>query len=102
MALDALNAIKMRASLTPFTDTNLEAFKKAVWDERYFELCYENKIWFDMVRTRFIRDDSTGKYVNFIGYTTNWEKTYTEDQLLFPVPLREMQTNPNLDQNPGY
>ncbi len=101
-ALDALNAIKTRAGLPLFTDTNLEAFKKAVWDERYFELCYENKMWFDMVRTRLIRDDKTGQYVNFVGYTTNWDKTYTEDQLLFPVPLREMQTNPNLSQNAGY
>jgi hypothetical protein len=101
-ALDALNAIRTRAGLSSFTDTNMDEFKKAVWDERYFELSYENKTWFDMVRTRFIRDDLSGNYVNFIGYTTNWGKTYGETQLLFPIPLREIQTNPNLNQNSGY
>lgn len=102
MALDALNAIRTRAGLPSFTSTNIEEFKKAVWDERYFELCYENKMWFDMVRTRLIRDDITGEYVNFIGYKTNWDKIYTETQLLFPVPLREIQANSNLNQNSGY
>lgn len=102
IALDALNEVRTRAGLPSFTDTNIEKFREAVWDERYFELCYENKMWFDMIRNRQIRDDATGNYVNFIGYTTNWDKTYTETQLLFPIPLREIQTNSNLIQNSGY
>jgi len=101
-AFFSLNSVRIRAGLDSFTDPNLEEFKKAVWDERYFELSYENKMWFDMIRTRLIREDDTGNYVNFIGYNSNLNKTYTEIQLLFPVPLREIQTNPNLNQNPGY
>jgi hypothetical protein len=101
-SIDALNAVRSRAKLSPFIDTNREAFEKAVWDQRYFELCYENKTWFDIVRTRLVRDDDTGNYVPFVGYTTNWGKIYTETQLLFPIPLRELQTNPKLTQNPGY
>lgn len=101
-SFDALNAVRVRADLSPFTDADIHKFLKAVWDERYFELCFENKMWFDMLRTRLIRDDISGDYVNFIGYTTNWGKTYSESQLLFPIPLREMQTNPNLIQNSGY
>lgn len=101
-AFDALNAIRERATLAVFTDANLDAFKKAVWDQRYFELCYENRMWFDMTRTRLIRDDASGEYVNFVGYTNNWGKTYTETQLLFPIPLSEMQANTNLTQTSGY
>ncbi|HUX58015.1 MAG TPA: RagB/SusD family nutrient uptake outer membrane protein [Bacteroidales bacterium] len=101
-AFNALNLIRNRAGLIPFDNTNMEAFKKEVWDQRYFELCYENKMWFDMLRTRLIRDDNTGAYVTFIGYKNNWGKVYSQTQLLFPIPLREMQTNTNLDQNPGY
>ncbi len=101
-AFNALNAIRERATLTVFTDANLDAFKKAVWDQRYFELCYENRMWFDMIRTRLIRDDASGEYVNFVGYTNNWGKTYTEIQLLFPIPLSEMQANSNLTQTTGY
>lgn len=101
-AIDAVNRIRTRAGLEQFTDNGKENFLKEVWDQRYFELCYENKTWFDMLRTRQIRDDTTGNYVPFVGYITNWGKTYTATQLLFPLPLREMQANPNLEQNPGY
>ena len=102
VALDALNLIRNRAGIGSFTNTNKESFLHAVWDQRYFELCYENKMWFDMLRTRLIRDDKTGNFVPFVGYKTNWNKVYTETQLLFPIPLREIQANTNLTQNPGY
>ncbi len=101
-AINAVNQIRARAGLIPFTDTGKDKFVKEVWDQRYFELCYENKMWFDILRTRVIRNDKTGNYLPFVGYKTRWGKTYTETQLLFPLPLREMQTNPNLEQNPGY
>jgi hypothetical protein len=101
-ALEALNLIRRRASLPDVNDKTPDSFKKAVWDQRYFELCYENKMWFDMVRTRLIRDDKSGEYVNFVGYTNNWGKIYDEPQLLFPIPLSEMQANTNLVQNPDY
>ncbi len=101
-SLDAVNKIRERAGLAPFSRTDKDAFIKEVWDQRYFELCYENKVWFDMLRTRLVREDATGKYVPLVGYTTKWGKTYTETQLLFPLPLGEMQANSNLVQNPGY
>ena len=100
-AFDALNAIRNRATLSAFTNSNLDVFKKAVWDQRYFELCYENRMWFDMIRTRQIRDDASGEYVNFIGFVNNWGEIYSEKELLFPVPLTEIQTNPNLETESG-
>lgn len=101
-AFSALNAVRKRAGLSDFTNTNAEAFRKAVWDERYFELCYESKTWFDMQRTRLIRNDASGNYQNFIGYVTNAGKSYAEKHLLFPVPLRELQANSKLTQTIGY
>jgi hypothetical protein len=96
MAINALNAVRNRANLLDFTNIDLESFKKEVWNQRYFELCYENKMWFDIARTRLIRDDATGEFVNIVGYTNNWGKTYGENHLLFPFPLSEVQANPNL------
>jgi hypothetical protein len=55
-----------------------------------------------MLRTCLIRDDKTGNYVPFVGYKSNWNKVYTETQLLFPLSMREIQTNTNLTQNPVY
>mgnify|MGYP000035923762 CR=1 FL=1 len=101
-SIDIVNQIRERANLEPFSDRSFNAFREEVWDQRYFDLCYENKMWFDMLRTRKIRDDKSGKYVDFVGYTNNWGKVYTETQLLFPIPLGEMQANSSLVQNPGY
>ncbi|HEA28829.1 MAG TPA: RagB/SusD family nutrient uptake outer membrane protein [Leeuwenhoekiella sp.] len=101
-AMESLNLIRLRANLPEFNNTGEDAFIKEVWNQRYFELSYENKMWFDMIRTRLIRDDGTGEYVNFAGYINNWGKSYSETNLLFPLPLTEIQANSNLVQNPGY
>lgn len=99
---DIVDRIRGRAGLSPFTKIDGDSFLREVWNQRYFDLCYENKMWFDILRTRKIRDDKSGEYVNFVGYKTNWNKVYTETQLLFPIPLSERQANSNLTQNPGY
>ena len=103
LALQSLNAIRERADLPPVpAGLSMEEFEEAVWAERYYELAYESKIWFDMVRTRMVRNDLTKEFDNFVGHTTVWGKTFTEDQLLFPIPQRETDNNPNLVQNPGF
>lgn len=101
-ALEALNRIRRRAELPDFTNPDKDLFRKAVWDERYFELCFEGKIWFDMVRTRKIRNDFTGAYDDFSGYQTVYGKQYTDQFLLFPLPQRELNANSQLTQNKDY
>jgi hypothetical protein len=73
-----------------------------VWTQRYLELAYEGKTWFDMLRTRKVRNDITGSFDEFIGHTTVWGKTFTENQLLLPIPQREINNNPKLTQNKGF
>ncbi|ANH82190.1 starch-binding protein [Niabella ginsenosidivorans] len=103
VAQKALNDIRKRAELAPFTNTNTDAFEKEVWLERYFELCFENKMWFDMIRTRKIHNDVTGNWDNFVGHKTVFGSTYTEKQLLFPIPKQETDINPNLlPNNTGF
>lgn len=101
-AMEALNQVRRRAELPDYTNSNKDPFKEAVWDERYFELCFEGKIWFDMIRTRKIRNDFNGKYENFADYKTVYDKQYTNQFLLFPLPQREMNANSELVQNVGY
>ena len=101
-SVEVVNQIRNRAGLNSIQTRNREQFLHEVWNQRYFDLCYENKMWYDMIRTRKIRDDKSGNYVDFVGYTTIWGKTYTETQLLFPIPLEERQANSNLTQNVGY
>ncbi|MFC5412741.1 RagB/SusD family nutrient uptake outer membrane protein [Larkinella bovis] len=101
-AMKALNDIRARANLAPVTTTNVDQFEQAVWAERYFELAYEDKMWFDMLRTRKVRNDITKQWDDFVGHKTVYGKTFTANQLLFPIPLREINNNRNLVQNPGF
>lgn len=101
-AIKYVNMIRQRANLSPIAAMSQDAFEKEVWTQRYLELCYEGKIWFDMLRTRKVRNDLTGNFDEFVGHTTVWGKTFTENQLLFPIPLREINNNPNLKQNKGF
>jgi hypothetical protein len=102
LAMQSLNDIRERAELPPVTTTDPEEFEKAVWAERYFELAYENKMWFDMLRTRQVRNDISGQWEDFVGHTNVFGKTFSEAQLLFPIPQREIDNNRNLEQNPGF
>ena len=102
LAYQTLNAIRARAELPALEGLSQEAFEKAVWAERYYELAYESKIWFDMIRTRKVRNDLTKQFDDFVGHTNLYGKTFTQNQLLFPIPQRETDNNPNLVQNPGF
>jgi hypothetical protein len=102
-AIKYVNAIRARANLAPIGTMSQTDFEHEVWLQRYFELCFENKMWFDMVRTRKVHNDVTGNWDNFVGHKTVYNQTFTEKQLLFPVPQQEIDVNPNLlPNNPGY
>ncbi len=102
LAKDVVNEIRARAELAPIGNLNGEAFEREVWNQRYFELSFEGKIWFDMLRTRKVRNDITKNYDDFVGHRNVFGATFQEKNLLFPIPLREIQTNPSLTQNPGF
>jgi starch-binding outer membrane protein, SusD/RagB family len=102
MAIESVNKIRLRANMPPIGAMSQDDFEKEVWTQRYLELAYEGKMWFDMLRTRKVRNDITKNWDDFVGHTTIWGKTFTANQLLFPIPLREINNNPNLTQNPGF
>lgn len=83
-----LNEIRNRAGLTDKASITLDD----IMEERFVELCYEGHRWFDLIRTN--RVDAVMSVIN----PTTWVSTAS----LLPIPLREIQQNPNLTQNPGY
>lgn len=102
-AIAYVNAIRQRAGLAPIGALSQAGFEQEVWLQRYFELCFENKMWFDMVRTRKVHNDVTGNWDDFVGHKTVFGATFAEKQLLFPVPKQETDVNPNLlPNNPGF
>ncbi|HMH23832.1 MAG TPA: RagB/SusD family nutrient uptake outer membrane protein [Puia sp.] len=102
-AIGYVNAIRARANLAPIGALSQSDFEHEVWLERYYELCFENKMWFDMVRTKKVHNDVTGNWDDFVGHKTVWNATFTASQLLFPLPKQETDVNPNLmPNNPGF
>jgi hypothetical protein len=105
-AYDALKRIRDRAQLTtPALGTfNANSFRELVWKERWHELCYEQITWFDMVRLRKAFNENTKGFDEFVGHTNlSSNQKLQQKHLLLPLPIPEMQNNPNLKpQNPGY
>lgn len=105
-AYDALKRIRDRAKLTtPALGTYTQAsFREAVWRERWYELCYEQITWFDMVRLRKVFNETTKGFDEFVGHVNkSSNQPLQAKHLLFPLGVQEMLNNPNLKpQNPGY
>ncbi|HEY3401749.1 MAG TPA: RagB/SusD family nutrient uptake outer membrane protein [Ohtaekwangia sp.] len=82
---DAINKIRARADvgdLAPGLDVT--AFRKAVIEERARELTFEGDRLFDLRRTNTMEEILVIKY----------GKTITSGAYFFPVPQREIDTNP--------
>jgi hypothetical protein len=91
-AVAEYNIVRTRAGLARHTlgiNVATQADVLAAIDkERRLELAFEGDRWPDLVRT--------GRAVTVKGIA---DRAY---QALFPIPLRDIRTSPNLVQNPGY
>lgn len=91
-AVDYLNMVHTRAGLAAYTFSGDLSTKQQVLDavflERRLELAFEGEYWFDLVRT--------GRAAAAIG------SNFSAHEGLWPIPVGEMDTAPNLVQNPGY
>ena len=122
-----INKVRGReeVNMPPVTETNTEALREIVRRERRIEFCLEQLIrymdirrwgiFMDVMNRKFYgmkltddpesyteyRVETSGKYR---GHYIVIDKTgtYTEDNMLIPIPLYEIDINPNLQQNPGY
>ena len=101
-AYEAVNAIRTRAQLPSLAGLAKDRFREAVWRERWYELCFENITWFDMVRLRKAFDLKTKQFNNYVGHKFTYGPALTERELVFPVPAYELNNNSNLVRTPGY
>lgn len=94
-AREAINKIIRRAHGVDLNESSAydvdasigqEAFRDVVLEERFKEFPEEGHRWFDLKRT--------GRLVEVLGIP--------EHRSLFPIPLRDLQVNSMLEQNPGY
>ncbi|MGY0036224.1 RagB/SusD family nutrient uptake outer membrane protein [Pedobacter sp. NJ-S-72] len=80
-AYDAVNLIRKRAKLPDLTGLSNSQFQEAVWRERWYELCFENVTWFDMVRLHKAFNVSTKGFDNYVGHKFSYGPVLTEREL---------------------
>jgi len=98
-----VNKIRTRATLPALQGLTKDEFREAIWRERYHELAYENKSYFDIQRTRKAYNLKTGKFEDATTYVNEAGYKFTLDYLLWPIPQKEIDANPKLKpQNPGW
>lgn len=96
-AVTDLNAVRSRANVSQLqlgTDVNTaEEILIAIENERRVEFAFEAHRWFDLART--------GRAKTVLEALD--PKTVVDPhELLFPIPITQLQLDPSLTQNPGY
>jgi hypothetical protein len=96
-ALQYVNAVRNRSNAASITAAELNL--NFILDERGRELNFEGHRRSDLIRF--------GKFTGG-SYLWPWKggvkegTSIPEHYNLYPIPLKAMQANPNLTQNPGY
>lgn len=100
-ALPYLNQVRRRAKLPNLTAVTLDN----VLNERRHELAFENHRWTDLIRTGKaieIMTEYGQRMKSQFDFLPANSFNVTENRLIYPIPYRETQINPELEQNPGY
>ncbi|MGQ1892017.1 RagB/SusD family nutrient uptake outer membrane protein [Thermophagus sp. OGC60D27] len=94
LALEGFNAIRNRAGLS---DDFSSVTKADLLKERRIELAFENHRLYDLVR--FGEAESV---MTAFSQTEEANFVFNANDLLLPIPQREINLNSGLKQNPGY
>jgi len=94
--LNDLNLIRRRAS-APAIAAPEDITMAVIQGDRYRELCFEGHALQDMRRWRGSVNTPSGSPWG-TGVAIHWN----DNRLVFPIPQREIDVNPQLVQNPGY
>ncbi len=96
-ALDYVNALRERAGATSVVDSDLDL--DFILDERSRELAWELHRRTDLIR---FNKFTGGEYIWEWKGNTQAGRATDAKYGLFPIPAKDINTNPNLKQNPGY
>jgi hypothetical protein len=101
-----INQVRARAGLPALAaGLTQAAFRDAVFKEERVELAFEDKRWFQLVRTGraipVMTAHGTEVKSYAIGRRPSVAYNITASMLIYPLPVREITIN-GLPQNPGY
>jgi tetratricopeptide (TPR) repeat protein len=92
-----LNMVRNRAGLVDLSGLSSEEFKLVMERERRSEFFLEGHRWFDLVRTGRLKT-VMNQYFQDKGLSFS----ISDHEWIMPIPLREIDIDPNLEQNPGF
>jgi len=109
-ALNALNQVRQRAGLTLLQANSPQAATKQtlrneIDRQRRLELAFEGERWFDLLRyARHTQADASATHAVTALDIIAQQRVGARDvnYLVFPIPQSETNTNPLIQQNPGY
>lgn len=113
-AVEAYNRIRRRAGISEWPNVNdldgnpypndQDGFRRAIRQERRWELCYEGKRIFDLRRwgNLVATFQARGNVANPTPQDVIRAQNIQEKHNLFPIPYQEIQKDPSLIQNPGF
>jgi len=89
------NKVRIRSGLLNVTGLDQSALREKILHERRMELAFEGQRWYDLIRV------NNGQYgIDFLH--SIGKLNMSSKYLIFPVPQKERDANPNLTQNTGY
>jgi hypothetical protein len=102
--VSGINDVRTKAGVPTYTAATLTLLN--IMSERAYELIFENKMLYDMRRTRKALVDGPGQFTalaNFVGYQpTYFTYKFTAQHLLDPVSSTEIDNNKLCMQNFGW
>jgi hypothetical protein len=108
-ALNRLNQVRVRAGLAALSlgspqAATKQALRNEIDRQRRLELAFEGERWWDLVRyARHNQVEAGAHAVTAFNLIAQFRKGIQDaNYLLFPLPQAEINTNPQLQQNPGY
>lgn len=116
---NAVERIRQRAGLDPYqlpSGLTKDQMRETIQHERYIELAFEQKRYWDLRRWKIMRQvmdgktftamyiykESDGSYRYDPQPLKNGACRFDEHMYFMPIPQSEMNKNPNLEQNPGW
>ena len=96
-AIVQLNLIRNRAGLSNSTAVSQSEVRNAIRFERRLELIGEGHRWFDLKRYGTAVD-----VMNAFFASQGQSVAINQNQLVLPIPQSQLDTDPAIEQNPGY
>ena len=98
-AFAAINRVRTRANMPEYSGMDQQTLREAIRDERVRELAIEGYRWWDLNRWGIAAE----RFQNNPELRSNSGGVFVPGKHeLYPIPRQDVDSNPNLNQNPGY